>query len=81
MMRHWLLQEDKIKHVVLSFIITIIVYYYFDLLIASTISLIVGTTKEVIDKYYYKSGFCWQDMKANCIGIVLACVVALFISR
>lgn len=75
-MRHWLMQEDKIKHIVLSFIITIFLYYYFDLLTASITSFIIGVAKEVIDKYYYKSGFCWQDMKANCIGIVLACIIA-----
>lgn len=71
------MQEDKIKHIVLSFIITMIAYYYFDLFTASMISLIVGTAKEIVDKYYYKSGFCWQDMKANCTGIVLACITTL----
>lgn len=71
------MQEDKIKHIILSFIITIVFYYYLDLLVASVISLVIGTIKEVIDKYYYKSGFCWQDMKANCIGIILACIVVL----
>lgn len=70
------MQEDKIKHIVLSFIITIFLYYYFALLTASITSFIIGVAKEVIDKYYYKSGFCWQDMKANCIGIVLACIIA-----
>lgn len=71
------MQEDKIKHIVLSFIITIATYYYLDLFTASMISLIIGTAKEIVDKYYYKSGFCWQDMKANCIGIVLACIATL----
>lgn len=71
------MQEDKIKHIVLSFIITIAAYYYLDLFTASMISLIIGTAKEIVDKYYYKSGFCWQDMKANCIGIVLACIATL----
>lgn len=71
------MQEDKIKHIILSFIITIVFYHYLDLLVASIVSLIIGTIKEVIDKYYYKSGFCWQDMKANCIGIILACIVVL----
>ncbi|MNY79979.1 hypothetical protein D3C86_2208460 [compost metagenome] len=71
------MQEDKIKHIVLSFIITITVYYYLDLFTASMISLTIGTAKEIVDKYYYKSGFCWQDMKANCIGIVLACIATL----
>lgn len=76
-MHHWLIQEDKIKHIALSFIITILAYCYIDLFTASMISLLIGTAKEIADKYYYKSGFCWQDMKANCVGIALACIATL----
>lgn len=64
----WLAEEDKIKHVIISGILIIIFTSILPVWLAIFITLLIGTGKELLDLFYYRSGFSWLDMAANVIG-------------
>lgn len=63
-------QEDKQKHIWYSFAIFIGCTFVFSVVSSFFLTLTVGVGKEIWDRYY-GSGFCWYDMIANMIGIIL----------
>lgn len=80
----WLGAEDKIKHVLISCTLVFLINTQLPLFFSALITLAIGTFKELLDKYYYKSGFCWMDMLANVIGLsfgALLCLLWLIIRQ
>lgn len=64
-------QEDKIKHIVISAGLVLLFSLLLPLTAVIILVMLIGTGKELLDKYYYKSGFCWFDMLANVAGCLL----------
>lgn len=64
-------QEDKIKHIVISAGLVLLFSLLLPLGVVLVLVMLIGTGKELLDKYYYKSGFCWFDMLANVAGCLL----------
>lgn len=64
-------QEDKIKHIVISAGLVLLFSLLLPLTSVIILVMLIGTGKELLDKYYYKSGFCWFDMLANVAGCLL----------
>lgn len=69
-------EEDKIKHLIWSFWITLFALLFLTEVNSLLFAFSVGLTKEVWD-HYYGSGFCLYDITANCFGISLALTLAL----
>lgn len=69
-------EEDKVKHFAVSFWLTVVANFQFSLVIAFFSVLFIGLLKEVWD-HFYGSGFCFYDIFANCLGIVVAFVPVL----
>lgn len=63
---------DKQKHLILSFILTLLFYVLLNnLLIAGGVVLFIGLFKEIIyDKLLKKGKFEWLDIVANILGIL-----------
>jgi len=71
-------EEDKKKHFRYSLVILLASYCVLSLVWSIVITLLVGLGKEIWD-HYYGSGFCWWDMLANVVGLVLGLVlIAVF---
>jgi hypothetical protein len=68
-----LTQTDKYQHILASFMIMLLGFLFMSITLSIILTLLVGFSKEIWDKYY-GSGFCWYDMLANVIGIVMAFV-------
>ncbi|WP_151704808.1 hypothetical protein [Nitrincola alkalilacustris] len=66
-----LLEHDKRQHLVYSLILTLFFGWLLGLTAGISIALLIGLAKEVWD-HYRGSGFCWIDMIANILGILLA---------
>jgi hypothetical protein len=62
-------EEDKIKHVVWSFCMTLIALGVLSPVLAFGTVFLLGLAKECWDKYY-GSGFCFYDVTGNLIGIL-----------
>jgi len=64
-------EEDKQQHFWYSFVILIVVSACVNIPAGLVITFLIGLVKEVWD-HFYGSGFCWYDMLANCVGILVA---------
>jgi len=71
-------QEDKRQHFIYSLVIMLGLQCVLSLALALLITLLIGLLKEIWD-HYFGSGFCWQDMKANLLGIVAALPLQWFL--
>jgi hypothetical protein len=60
-------EEDKIKHMVWSFWLTLMALAVLSPVLAFGAVFLLGLAKEWWDKYY-GSGFCFYDMTGNLIG-------------
>ena len=60
-------EEDKIKHMVWSFWLTLAALLLWSAPLAFTVVFLIGLSKELWD-FRYGSGFCWYDMAGNLIG-------------
>jgi len=73
-------QQDKQQHYAVCLLLTLVALPYLGLIMSALLTLIVGLSKEVWDKYY-GSGFCWYDMLANFMGWLSAvCIYSLIIT-
>ena len=66
---YWLREEDKVKHMVWSFWLTLAALLVMSAPLAFLAVFLLGLTKECWDARY-GSGFCWFDMTGNLIGSV-----------
>ncbi len=62
-------EEDKVKHMVWSFWLTLAALMVTSVLLAFMAVFLLGLAKECWDARY-GSGFCWFDMTGNLIGSV-----------
>lgn len=70
-------EEDKQQHFYYSFFIFLFSFLLLpNVAIALLGAFLVGLGKEIWD-HYFGSGFCWYDMLANQVGIILGCVMVL----
>ena len=63
--------EDKLKHVVVSAIITVVLNLFLPWWAAALIILAIGISKEVYDKTTNKGCAEWEDLLADVIGIII----------
>ena len=72
-------EEDKIKHMVWSFGMTLMALAVLSPVLAFGAVFLIGLAKECWD-HFYGSGFCWFDMMGNLIGSAVALALgSLFI--
>lgn len=71
---HWLNETDKQQHIMASCVIMLISLLFMAVMPSFILTFAIGIAKEIWDKYY-GSGFCWYDILANSLGIVLAIVL------
>ena len=73
-----LLEEDKIKHMVWSFGLTLAALILLSVPLAFMVVFMIGLLKEFWD-FRFGSGFCMFDMAGNLLGIAagLLCGIAL----
>lgn len=76
---HWLNETDKRQHIMVSCVIMLISLLFLAVMSSFILTFAIGMAKEIWDKYY-GSGFCWYDILANSLGIVLAIVLDKIIS-
>lgn len=71
-------EEDKIKHIVWSFCLTVGALVFLSMLASLVLVFLIGFIKEIWDQYY-GSGFCFFDLLGNMVGILAAifCYVIL----
>ncbi|CAL1240822.1 protein of unknown function [Candidatus Methylocalor cossyra] len=69
-----LVGPDKLYHILVSRIIFLLLVQRLPLMAGILITLAVGLLKELWD-HYYGSGFCWADLVANKIGIVITMAI------
>jgi hypothetical protein len=67
----WLGEEDKVKHVTISSALVLGSAWLLPLWLTIALTMLIGLGKELLDLFYYRSGFCWYDMLANGIGCTL----------
>lgn len=67
-------EHDKRQHFGYSLVIMLALQWLMPLWLAFLITFLIGLIKEIWD-HYWGSGFCWQDMKANMLGILLAVLI------
>lgn len=63
--------EDKLKHIVVSAIICVALNLFLPWWVAGLVALAIGIGKEVYDQVSGKGCAEWQDLLADCIGIVI----------
>lgn len=63
--------EDKLKHIVVSAIITVILNLFLSWWVAGVITLAIGVGKEVYDKVSKKGYAEWKDLLADLVGILI----------
>lgn len=73
----WLGEEDKVKHVLISSALVAGPSLLLPLWLTVLGAMLIGLGKELLDLFYYRSGFCWFDMLANGIGCSLGLGLAL----
>ena len=73
-----LTQPDKYQHIIVSFMMMMVFFFFLSIPVSFVLTLVVGMVKEIWDKYY-GSGFCWYDMLANFVGILLALVTQMLL--
>ncbi len=64
-------QEDKVKHIICAFLVVLLLLPVVSAWWAGAAVFTVGILKEVWDSVS-GTGFCWYDIAANVIGILLA---------
>ncbi len=72
-------EEDKVKHMVWSFWLTLGAWLVMSVPLAFVAVFLLGLAKECWDARY-GSGFCWFDMTGNLIGSVAALMLVLPLS-
>jgi len=72
-------EEDKVKHMVWSFWMTLAALLLWSAPLAFAVVFFLGLAKECWD-FRYGSGFCWFDMTGNLIGSVAGLVFGLAFS-
>lgn len=73
-------EEDKIKHMVWSFWLTLGALAVFSPALAFSVVFLLGLVKECWD-LRYGSGFCWFDMMGNLIGSLAGLACGFVISK
>jgi hypothetical protein len=66
-----LLAEDKLKHVVVSAIIAVVLNLILPWWEAGILTLCIGVGKEVYDKVSKQGCAEWEDLAADMIGIII----------
>ena len=66
-----LLREDKLKHIVVSAIIAVVLNLFLPWWVAGLITLAIGVGKEVYDKVTDKGHPEWKDLAADLTGILI----------
>lgn len=64
-------KEDKLKHIVVSAVIMVLLSLFLPKLIAAVVTLTIGIGKELYDKYTGKGCAEWKDLLSDIIGIVI----------
>lgn len=64
-------QEDKVKHIICAFLVVLLLLPVVSIWWAGAAVFAAGVLKEVWDSVS-GTGFCWYDIVANAIGIVVA---------
>ena len=70
-------ERDKQQHFWYSFFILLVCSVVLPVTIALAFTFCLGVLKELWD-HYCGSGFCWYDMMANFLGMILAWPLVLF---
>ena len=63
--------EDKLKHVIVSAIICVVLNLVLPWWVAAILTLAIGVGKEVYDKVSGKGHPEWKDLVADLIGILI----------
>ena len=71
-------QEDKAKHIICAFLAVVMLLLVMPLYTAAGLVFAAGLLKEGWDRFM-GTGFCWYDVAANAIGIVLAAGLMVYI--
>jgi Na+-translocating ferredoxin:NAD+ oxidoreductase RnfD subunit len=66
-----LLCEDKLKHVVVSAIMAVVLNLLLPWWVAGLLTLAIGVGKEVYDKVSGKGHAEWEDLVADVVGVVI----------
>ena len=66
-----LLREDKLKHIVVSAIIAVVLNLVLHWWVAGLLTLCIGVGKEVYDYKSVKGKAEWQDLVADIVGIII----------
>lgn len=66
-----MIKEDKLKHVVVSAIIAVVLNLFLPWWVAALITLAIGVGKEVYDKVSKKGCAEWKDLLADLVGILI----------
>lgn len=74
------LSEDKLKHIVLSAIIAVVLNLILPWWVAAILTLAIGVGKEVYDKVSGKGHPEWKDLLADVVGIVVGLSIGLLTS-
>ena len=69
-------EYDKRQHFCYSLAILLLLLFLLSWPVALISTVIIGLLKEIWD-HYWGSGFCWYDMAANGLGIILGMLLAL----
>ena len=64
-------KEDKLKHIVVSAVIMVLLSLFLPKLIAAVITLVIGIGKELYDKYTGKGCNEWEDLLSDLVGIFI----------
>ena len=70
-------EDDKHQHFWYSCVILLLLIAFLDWQYSLAGTIILGLMKEVWD-YFRGSGFCWYDMFANGLGILLGLLIIAF---
>lgn len=73
----WLGETDKLKHLAATLLLVPLLGLFLPLWAAWLATQAIGLGKELLDLFYYRSGFCWWDMLANVIGSIAGLALAL----
>ena len=66
-----ILAEDKLKHIVVSAIMAVVLNLILPWWVAGLITLAIGVGKEVYDKVSGKGHAEWEDLVADVVGVVI----------
>ena len=66
-----LLAEDKLRHIIVSAIIAVVLNLILPWWVAGLLTLAIGVGKEVYDKLSGKGHAEWKDLVADVVGVVI----------